>query len=118
MPSIPTTVATTLPTGVQGVTLQLTEKGDRFIPASLTAAAGANITLVIDDQDLDSHNFALYRDASYSTALFRSPVVTGPVTLTYTFPAPDNPGVYYFRSDPNSGMVGKLYVNSRVLIGY
>jgi plastocyanin len=100
------------------VTLYLTEKGNRFTPASLTATAGATITLVIDDQDLTPHNFALYSSTSYSDPIFQSPVVTGPVTLTYTFPAPAGLGAYHFRSDPDAGMNGTLYINSRVLQGY
>ncbi|HVP25139.1 MAG TPA: PQQ-dependent sugar dehydrogenase [Methanomicrobiales archaeon] len=104
---------TPVPSG-QSMTLQLTQKGDKFVPATLTATAGATITLVLDDQDLDPHNFALYSSPSSSAAIFRSPVVTGPVTLTYTFPAPSTPGTYYYRSDPNVGMSGTLVINPPV----
>jgi plastocyanin len=113
-----TTVPTISPQGGQGLTLHLTEKGNKFIPATLTTTAGAPITLVLDDQDPNPHNFALYSSQSYSTAIFRSPVVTGPVILTYTFPAPATPGIYYFRSDPDAEMTGTLHINSRVVYGY
>jgi glucose/arabinose dehydrogenase/plastocyanin len=96
----------------QAATLQLLEKGDRFDPATLTAPAGATITLVLNNQDLNPHNFALYASLSSSTALFRTPVVTGPVTNTYTFTAPFIPGTYYYRSDPNVGMQGTLIVTA------
>ncbi|MDD1663314.1 MAG: PQQ-dependent sugar dehydrogenase [Methanomicrobiales archaeon] len=105
---VPTTPA---PSG-QSVTLQLTQKGDKFIPATLTATAGATITLVLDDQDPDPHNFALYSSLSASTAIFRTPVVTGPVKNSYTFTAPITPGTYYYRSDPNVGMQGTLVVTT------
>jgi glucose/arabinose dehydrogenase/plastocyanin len=107
-----TPVPTTPPLTGQAVTLQLTAKGDKFSPASLTAPAGVTITLILNDQDLDPHNFALYSSPSSSAAIFRSPVVTGPVTLTYTFPAPSLPGTYYFRSDPNVGMSGTLVITA------
>jgi glucose/arabinose dehydrogenase/plastocyanin len=94
------------------VTIQLTIKGDKFNPSSLTVPAGALVTLVYNDQDPDPHNFALYPSPSESTAIFRSPVITGPVTRTYTFTAPSTPGTFYFRSDPNTGLQGTLNVTN------
>jgi glucose/arabinose dehydrogenase/plastocyanin len=94
------------------VTVQLTIKGDKFNPSGLSVPAGALVTLVYNDQDLDPHNFALYASPSSSTALFRSPLITGPVTQTYTFTAPSTPGAYYFRSDPNTGLQGNLTVTA------
>lgn len=94
------------------VTLQLTIKGDKFSPGILSVPAGAAVTLVYSDQDLDPHNFALYASPSSSTALFRSPLITGPVTQTYTFTAPSTAGNYYFRSDPNTGLQGNLTVTA------
>ncbi|HTY52080.1 MAG TPA: PQQ-dependent sugar dehydrogenase [Methanomicrobiales archaeon] len=110
---LPTTpVPTTqVPTG-GAVTLQLAQQGDKFVPATLSVPAGSTITLVLNDQDRDPHNFALYSSTTSSSAIFRSPVVTGPVTLTYIFPAPTTPGTYYYRSDPNVGMVGTLTVTA------
>ena len=108
---MPTTAVTPVSGGAP-VTVQLTIKGDKFNPSSLTVPAGASVTLVYNDQDLDPHNFALYPSQSASTAIFRSPVITGPVTQTYTFTAPSNPGTYYFRSDPNAGLQGILNVTS------
>jgi glucose/arabinose dehydrogenase/plastocyanin len=110
LPATPT--PTTAPGTGQAVTLRLTQKGDKFDPASLTAPAGATITLIVDDQDMDPHNFALYDSTSSSTAIFRSTVVTGPVTKTYTFIAPTTPGTYYYRSDPNVGMQGTLVITA------
>ncbi|MDD1671102.1 MAG: PQQ-dependent sugar dehydrogenase [Methanomicrobiales archaeon] len=108
----PTPTPTQPSTSGLRVTLQLTQKGDKFSPSTLTAPAGALATLVLNDQDLDPHNFALYSSLSSSNALFRTPVVTGPVTNTYTFTVPFIPGTYYYRSDPNVGMLGTLTVTA------
>ncbi|MGB9177437.1 MAG: PQQ-dependent sugar dehydrogenase [Methanoregula sp.] len=94
------------------VTVQLAIAGDKFNPPSLTVPAGAPVTLVYNDQDPDPHNFAIYPSLSASTAIFRGPVITGPVTQVYTFTAPSVPGTYYFRSDPNAGLQGILNVTS------
>ncbi|MHB8052260.1 MAG: PQQ-dependent sugar dehydrogenase [Methanoregula sp.] len=94
------------------VTLQLTIAGDKFSPSAFSVPAGAPVTLVYNDQDPDPHNFALYASPSSSAALFRSPLITGPVTQTYTFTAPPAPGAYYFRSDPNTGLQGNLTVTA------
>lgn len=98
--------------GGTAVAIQLTIKGDQFTPSNLTVPAGAKVTLTYNDQDLDPHNFALYPSKSSSDAIFRSPVITGPITVNYTFTAPATGGTYYFRSDPNAGLVGTLIVIS------
>jgi plastocyanin len=98
--------------GGPAISVQLTIKGDKFNPSSLSVPAGSQVTLTYNDQDLDPHNFAVYASKVSSTAIFRSPVVTGPVTATYTFTAPATPGDYYFRSDPNTGLIGNFTVTS------
>ncbi len=87
-------------------------KGDRFDPVNLSVPAGSRVTLTYDDQDLNPHNFALYPSMVSSDAIFRSPVITGPVVATYTFTAPATPGTYYYRSDPNTGLIGTFTVTS------
>lgn len=111
--------ATPTPTGAAGgaaVALNLTIKGDTFSPKNLSVPAGARVTLTFNDQDVNPHNFALYPSLSSSDAIFRSPLVTGPVTATYTFTAPATPGNYYYRSDPNSGAVGTLTVTATTTV--
>ena len=98
--------------GGPAISVQLTIKGDKFNPSSLSVPAGSQVTLTYTDQDLDPHNFAVYASRVSSTAIFRSPVITGPVTDTYTFTAPATPGDYYFRSDPNTGLIGNFTVTS------
>jgi glucose/arabinose dehydrogenase len=106
----PTPTVTTPPPTGPSVPLQLTIKGDRFNPASLSAPAGAQVTLTYINQDLDPHNFALYPSPTSSEAIYRSQVFTGPLTVTYTFTAPSAPGTYYYRSDPNAGLIGTFTV--------
>ena len=106
----PTPFETT--TSGSAVAIRLTIKGDKFSPSNLTVPAGSRITLTYDDQDPNPHNFALYPSTSISNAIFRSPVITGPVTETYTFNAPSTPGTYYFRSEPNTGLLGVMIVTS------
>jgi plastocyanin len=108
------TPAATPPPGGATVTVQLTVKGDKFDPVNLTAPAGAQVTLIYNDQDPDPHNFALYPSKAASDPIFRSPVITGPVTVPYTFTAPATPGTYYFRSDPNAELIGTFTVTPPV----
>ncbi len=98
--------------GGQAISLRLTVKGDRFDPGTLAAPAGSRVSLTYEDQDPDPHNFALYSSQSSSEAIFRSAVITGPITETYSFTAPSSPGTYYYRSDPNVGLVGTFTVTA------
>ncbi len=98
--------------GGPAISVQLTIKGDKFNPSSLSVPAGSQVALTYNDQDPDPHNFAVYPSKVSSTAIFRSPVITGPVTATYTFTAPAMAGDYYFRSDPNTGLIGNFTVTS------
>lgn len=109
-----TTPTSTSPPPISGaaVPLHLTIKGNKFNPTNLTAPAGAVVTLIYDDQDLDPHNFALYPSQTSSDAIFRTPLITGPVKANYTFTAPTAAGSYYFRSDPNVGLFGTLVVTA------
>jgi plastocyanin len=115
---VSTTARLTTPTPVEtmatgpAVAIQLTIKGDKFSPSNLTVPAGSRVTLTYNDQDLDPHNFALYPSTSISNPIFRSQVIIGPVTETYTFNAPATPGTYYFRSEPNTGLLGVMIVTS------
>jgi glucose/arabinose dehydrogenase/plastocyanin len=108
----PSTVPVMSMAGGPAVSIRLTIKGDKFNPVNLSVPAGSGVTLTYSDQDLDPHNFAIYSSKVSSDALFRSPVITGPVTATYSFTAPATPGSYFFRSDPNTGLVGNFTVTS------
>lgn len=81
-------------------------------PGTLLLRRGPGVTLTYNNQDLSPHNVAFYLSPSSSDPIFRSPVITGPVAETYTFAAPSTPGTYYFRSDPNAGLVGVFTVSA------
>jgi len=106
--------ATPTPTtsGGPAVSLDLTIQNDKFSPATLSVPAGSQVTLTYHDMDRDPHNFALYPSQTSSDAIFRSPMLTSPAVMTYTFTAPSVAGTYYYRSDPNVGTVGTLTVTS------
>ena len=92
----PTTAATTTAattTAGGSATVALTAQGLAFDKSSITVPAGAQVTVTFNNMDAGvPHNFAVYTDASASTAIFTGPVVTGPTTTTYTFTAPSTPG--------------------------
>ena len=74
------------------------EPGVRQEP--ITVPAGSAVTVNFNNMDSGvPHNFAVYTDATASTAIFTGAVVTGPTTTTYTFTAPSTPGTYFFRCD-------------------
>ena len=64
-----------------------------------------NITLIpsrIDFVNLDRgvpHNFAIYAKSAAKIVIFHGQIVTGPGAITYTFNAPVNFGIYFFRCD-------------------
>lgn len=78
----------------------LTARNNAFDKTSFTVPAGATVALsFINDDPGVQHNFALYTDASATTAIFQGAVATGQQTVLYTFAAPSTPGTYFFRCD-------------------
>ncbi len=97
-----TTAATATATTTPGLntSVDLTARNLAFSQSTITAQAGALVTIAFNNMDSGvPHNFALYTDASASTAIFTGALVTGPATTTYTFTAPSTPGSYFFRCD-------------------
>lgn len=96
----PLTTDTTGGSGGQTVQLALAAKNFAFDQSTLTVPAGATVVMTFNNQDSGvPHNFALYTNSAASTAIFRGTLVTGPMTVTYTFTTPSTPGTYYFRCD-------------------
>ncbi len=96
------------------ITLNLVAEGMAFDQSTLTVSAGANVTLNFNNKDGGiPHNFALYTDSSASTPIFVGQTITGPATITYTFAAPANPGIYFFRCDIHPAqMTGSFVVTA------
>jgi plastocyanin len=81
--------------------VSLTASGTKFLETKLTFTAGSKISMNFDNKDVSlQHNFELFdgKDAN-APSLFRSPLVTGPSTATFTFTAPSKPGSYFFHCD-------------------
>ncbi len=116
--SLPTTVATaptvpTIPPTTPGAeTIPLAAQNLAFSTSTITVRAGEQVTIAFNNMDAGvPHNFAVYTDASASTAIFTGAIVTGPTTTTYTFTAPSQPGNYFFRCDVHpTTMTGTLIV--------
>ena len=91
---------TTTSTAAQSVSVDLAAKNIKFDKSTITVPAGAQVSIVFDNQDAGiPHNFALYTDSSAATSIYVGQIVTGPKKITYTFTAPGTPGNYYFRCD-------------------
>jgi plastocyanin len=75
------------------ITARLCAQDDRFSPSSITVPAGAEVTIVFDNQDVDiPHNVVVYADKA--APIFVGTVIRGPARTTDTFTAPSIPGTY------------------------
>lgn len=74
-----------------GINLRVQEGA--FSPSSITVPAGAEVTIVFDNRDVDvRHSVVIYTDRSHP--IFKGAAIAGPSTITYTFTAPSTPGEY------------------------
>ena len=89
------------------VTLEIsTPAGSQFDKDVLTAPAGAEVTVIYDNQSNIPHNIAFYLGDDGSAPLIaRTEVEVGPVTQELTFTAPEEPGVYHFQCDPHAAIM-------------
>jgi plastocyanin len=78
-----------------------------FTTTSVTVTAGKQVSLVFDNEDSAPHNIAVAPDAGFSNILFKSDIITGPQTRTYTLPALAA-GTYHFRCDVHPNMTGTI----------
>ena len=69
-----------------------------FNKATLTVPAGALVTIAFVNDDIVTHNLAVYETAAAANVIFRGAIIrTG--TIDYRFNAPSEPGTYFFRCD-------------------
>src|SRR3972149_11778864 len=100
-----TTRAATSPTGGGaggGTTeLELVAEFTSYDPTELTAPAGADVTIVFDNDDPDvQHNFSLFEsEDALDNSIFEGEIITGVETTEYVFTAPEEPGTYFYRCD-------------------
>lgn len=94
------------------IELELTAESTTYDETELTAPAGADVTLIFDNDDEGlQHNFSLYETPESDEAIFEGPITTGVEQVEYTFTAPDDPGTYHYHCDihPNV-MTGEFIV--------
>jgi plastocyanin len=76
------------------ISIHLTVQDNAFSPSSLTVPAGAEVTIVFENQDANTpHSVVVYADKD-SPPFFAGTVIRGPGTTTGTFTAPSTPGTY------------------------
>lgn len=97
----PDPVPTPTPQPGEPVTIELSAQNGRFDNDTLAAPAGSEVTVVFNNLDSDSHNFALYESSAATTAIFVGEIIMGPDVIEYVFTAPESPGEYFFRCDPH-----------------
>ncbi len=98
--------------GENAVTVDLIASNIMFDKKKIDVPAGAKVTVNFDNRDARvSHNFAVYEDSVGKNAIFKGEAITGPNTTVYTFTAPSQPGVYYFRCDFHPSMNGQFVVS-------
>jgi plastocyanin len=114
----PSTQPTTAPTinpatgnpATHDVTINLSAKNLAFNVSTMSAAAGASVTVNFSNQEAGiPHNFAVYTDATANTKIFVGQIITGPSTMTYKFTAPSAPGSYFFRCDVHPTMMTGVF---------
>jgi plastocyanin len=85
-----------------------------FDTDTLTATAGEDLVVTLQNPDAAPHNIAVYASAadgpSETDPIFQGEVIDGGAEVTYTIPAPEEPGDYYFQCDIHPNMNGTFTV--------
>ena len=90
--------------------LSITAASIAFNTAELDVVADTPTPLTFTNNDPATvHNVSVYKDAAYTTNVFKGDPVTGPATQTYQLPALAA-GSYYFKCDFHPTMTGTLVV--------
>jgi plastocyanin len=86
----------------------------KFSTNSLSWAADTAVTVTLDNQDVELHDFSLYRDEAYTDSIAKTDNVPGGSTGTVKIPSLPA-GTYYFRCDlhppPTYPMFGTVTVS-------
>ncbi len=87
-------------TANKSVVIELTAEDIAFDKKTITAPAGAAVTLNFNNKDSGiPHNFALYKSSDAKDMIFQGEIITGPGQIKYQFNVPATPGTYFFRCD-------------------
>lgn len=94
-----------------GTMVNIVAQDFAFDAETITVPAGAEVTMVLDNQDQGiPHNVAVYDSPLRAEQIFVGEIITGPAETTYTFTAPSEPGTYYFQCDVHPDMNGDFIV--------
>jgi plastocyanin len=81
-------------------TLTLVAKNLAFDKRTITAAAGGDVTITLDNQDAGvSHNVSFYTNKNATSKIYLGDLTAGPAKKDEKFKAPSAPGNYFFRCD-------------------
>jgi plastocyanin len=86
----------------------------KFSTDSLSWAADTSVTVTLDNQDVEQHDFSLYRDEAYTDSIAKTENIPGGSSGTVNIPELPA-GTYYFRCDlhppPTFPMFGTVTVS-------
>lgn len=82
------------------VTLEIGADNLEFDKDTLTAPAGAAVTVTLTNHEAVPHNFSVYESEGSDEVIFEGEFVSGPdESIDYEFDAPEEPGTYFFVCD-------------------
>jgi plastocyanin len=107
-------VSTTSPQPSTKVIVDLLAKDMSFDKNKITVIAGSEVFINFVNLDVGvPHNFAVYTGSEATTDIFQGQIIVGPAQITYSFDAPVDDGIYFFRCDVHPKvMTGDFYVVS------
>lgn len=108
-PVVATITVNVSSSGGQSITINLTAQNLAFDKSTITVPAGVSVTIIFDNKDNISHNFALYETSSAQKSIFIGQIITAG-TIEYKFTAPATPGTYFFRCDVHPTMMNGSFV--------
>jgi plastocyanin len=90
--------------------LTIVAQNIKFDKASITANAGFDVTVTLDNKDAGVlHNIAFYTNRAATSKIFGGRIITGPAAETATFPAPAA-GSYFFRCDVHPDTMNGTFI--------
>ena len=93
------------------VNVAITARNLAFDRRTITASPGADMTVVLDNQDSGVlHNIAFYTNRSAGTKIYVGELTAGPGKLTEKFKAPASAGNYFFRCDAHPDQMTGTFV--------
>jgi plastocyanin len=92
------------------VTIELVADDQAFDQRTIVVPAGAEVTVEFENLDMVPHNLAVYRTSDANDPIFVGEIIDQG-SITYTFTAPEEPGMYFFRCDVHpTDMTGNFVV--------